>query len=163
MARGDQVYVYREIVGIPYEHHGIDCGDGTIIHYSKVGEAKIRRTSRASFARSNTIYTKKQTTAFISDNVIKRAESRLGEQRYDFFFNNCEHFATWCKTGRNECAQISNFGLRFEQMKLPQVTELSEELAGRAAQNESPEQTALLFQEALGNIAIATRTVIPQY
>ncbi len=30
MARGDQVYVYREFFSLDgvYEHHGIDCGDG---------------------------------------------------------------------------------------------------------------------------------------
>ena len=34
MAKGDQIYVMRELLGIPsiYEHHGIDCGDGTVIH-----------------------------------------------------------------------------------------------------------------------------------
>ncbi|MEO0769296.1 MAG: lecithin retinol acyltransferase family protein [Cyanobacteria bacterium J06649_4] len=159
MARGDQIYAYREIMGIPYEHHGIDCGDGTIIHYSKVGEASVSRTSRDVFARGSSVYIKEQPTAFISSNVVARAESRLGERQYDFFFNNCEHFATWCKTGRSECAQLSNFGLRFDQIKLPQV----EDLVGRAAQNEAPEQTLLLFQEALSNIAIATRTLLPQY
>lgn len=159
MARGDQVYVYREVVGIPYEHHGIDCGDGTVIHYSKVGEAEVSRTSRATFARGKTIYTKSQPTAFIADVVIERAESRLGERQYDLFFNNCEHFANWCKTGRSECLQLDNFGLRLGQVKLPQASEL----ARRAAQEESPERTIQLFEEALSNIVIATQTLLPQY
>lgn len=38
------------------------------------------------------------------DEVIARAESQIGEpglqnRRYHLFQNNCEHFATWCKTG----------------------------------------------------------------
>ena len=159
MSRGDQVYVYREIVSVPYQHHGIDCGDGTIIHYSKAGEAEIARASRAAFAQGQPMYVKKTATAFIPDIVIERAESRLGERQYDLFFNNCEHFADWCKTGRGECAQLTNFGLRLDQIKLPEVGDL----ARQAAQDESPQRTQLLFQEALGNITIATQTLLPQY
>jgi hypothetical protein len=159
MAMGDQVYAIREIIGIPYEHHGIDCGDGSFIHYSKIGEATIARSSREEFGRGTPIYIKDQPTAFIPTVVIERAESRLGERQYDLFFNNCEHFANWCKTGRNECAQLNEFGLRLDQIRLPQVNDLAQ----RAAQDESPEKTILLFQEALSNVAIATRTLLPQY
>ena len=159
MARGDQIYAIREILGIPYEHHGIDCGDGTVIHYSKVGEAEIALTTREAFARSGRVYVKDQPTAFISDVVIERAESRLGERQYDLFFNNCEHFANWCKTGRSECEQLNNFGLRLEQIKQPQVGTL----ARQAAENETPAQTLRLFNEALDNVAIATQTLLPQY
>jgi len=163
MTRGDQVYAYREVVGIPYEHHGIDCGDGTIIHYSKTPDAAIRRTSTDTFARGGAVYVKSQPTAFIPNIVVERAESRLDERQYDLFFNNCEHFANWCKTGRNDCLQLSNFGLRLDQIKLPQVGELAKEAANKAAYRESPEQTARLFQAALGNIALVTHTLIPQY
>jgi len=159
MARGDQVYVYRDVMGVPYEHHGIDCGDGTIIHYGKRGEAEIARTSRESFAKGKTIYTKSQPTSFIADIVVERAESRLGERQYDLFFNNCEHFANWCKVGRSECHQLNEFGLRSDQIKLPQV----DELGRSAAQDESPEQTRQLFETALSNVEIATRTLLPQY
>ena len=38
--------------------------------------------------------------------VVERALSRLGERAYNLFTNNCEHFATWCKTGRQRCSQI---------------------------------------------------------
>ena len=159
MARGDQIYAIREIIGIPYEHHGIDCGDNTVIHYSKQGEAAIARTARSTFARGSKIYTKSPPTAFIPDLVVERAESRLGERQYDLFFNNCEHFATWCKTGRSDCQQIDNFGLRLDQIRQPQASDL----ARRAAQKESPEKTMRLFEEALSNVAIATQTLLPQY
>ena len=159
MARGDQVYAIREVIGIPYEHHGIDCGDGTIIHYSKIGEAEISRTSRELFARGGRIYVVNQPTAFIPEVVVERACSRLGERRYDLFFNNCEHFANWCKVGRAESQQLRNFGLRFDQLKQPQISDLAQ----RAAQSDLPEQTLLLFREALGNVAIATKTLLPQY
>ena len=37
--------------------------------------------------------------------VLSRAKSKLGESKYDLFSNNCEHFATECKTGKPECCQ----------------------------------------------------------
>jgi hypothetical protein len=159
MARGDQIYVMRDIMGIPYEHHGIDYGDGTVIHYRKVGKAQVSRTSWQAFSWGNPVYTKQQPLAFIAEVVIQRAESRLGEQRYDLFFNNCEHFANWCKTGRNESLQLNSFGLQLDQIKLPQV----HHLADQAAQDESPAEILQLFEKALGNLAIATQTLLPEY
>jgi Lecithin retinol acyltransferase len=159
MGRGDQIYVMREMLGMPYQHHGIDCGDGSVIHYRKVGEAEIARTSWEAFARGNPVRVYAQSVAFIPDVVLERAQSRLGERKYDLFFNNCEHFATWCKTGRNESQQLNQFGLQSEQMKLPQV----EDLARQAAQDESPGAILQLFQKALGNLAIATQTLLPEY
>ncbi|EDX83757.1 NC domain family [Synechococcus sp. PCC 7335] len=167
MARGDQIYAMREVAGIPYEHHGIDRGDGSVIHYSKQDEAVIKQTPLATFARGEAIKVKPQPTAFIPSLVIERAESRLGEKEYDLFFNNCEHFANWCKTGRHECDQLNNFGLNLERVKLPEVTDLARQAARKAAgqspRDESPQKTYALFQTALENIAIATQTLLPAY
>ena len=50
MALGEQIYVYRELLNLQgvYQHHGIDCGDGTVIHYRKPSEV-IEKTSFATF------------------------------------------------------------------------------------------------------------------
>src|SRR5436190_1893564 len=40
------------------------------------------------------------------DAVVARAESRLGELGFDMWLNNCEHFATWCRTGISNSAQV---------------------------------------------------------
>ena len=159
MARGDQIYAMRELIGIPYEHHGIDRGDGSVIHYSKQGEAVIKRTTLETFARGGIVRVKSQPTAFIPSIVIERAESRLGEREYDLFFNNCEHFANWCKTGRSECVQLDDFGLDLERVKLPQVIDL----ARQAAEGEPTQPTYELFQTALKNVGIANRTLVPAY
>jgi hypothetical protein len=34
---------------------------------------------------------------------------RLGEQNYNLLFNNCEHFAHWCKTGRHRSNQVEDW------------------------------------------------------
>lgn len=147
----------RDVMGVPYQHHGIDCGDRTIIHYRKVGTATVARTSTEAFARGNPVYPVLRPVSFIPDVVISRAESRLGEQRYNLFFNNCEHFANWCKTGENVSPQLDDFGLRLDQIKLPGT------LTRQAAQQETPQAILDLFARALDNIAIATTTLLPDY
>jgi hypothetical protein len=147
----------RELVGIPglYQHHGIDCGDRSVIHYSKAGDiATVSRTSFDGFSWHQPVYPVHHQTCFVANVVIERAESRLGEQRYDLFVNNCEHFATWCKTGQSESAQLANFGLRLDQINLPEFRRLAE----RTAQERSPEQALVLFQQAMGDITHAYGT-----
>lgn len=43
---------------------------------------------------------------FQPEETIRRAYSRLGEERYSLISNNCEHFAIWCKTGRAQSSQV---------------------------------------------------------
>ena len=140
-----------------YQHHGIDCGDRTVIHYSKAQEvATVLRTPYASFSWGKPVFPVHHETCFVVDAVIERAVSRLGEQRYDLFLNNCEHFATWCKTGRSESKQLANFGFRLDQLNLPEFRRLAE----RTAQERSPEQAIVLFQRAMGDIATAYQTIL---
>lgn len=35
-----------------------------------------------------------------------RAKQRLAEERYNVFYNNCEHFAHYCKTGEPISPQV---------------------------------------------------------
>jgi hypothetical protein len=108
MARGDHIRVART----GYYHHGIDVGDGYVIHRAapdggvKAG-AQICKTTFADFAGRGRVeicvYAESdpETTAV-------RAESRLGESGYSLVFGNCEHFARWCVTGKSSSAQVSN-------------------------------------------------------
>jgi hypothetical protein len=163
MARGDQIYVMRDLVGLPglYQHHGIDCGDGAVIHYSKAQEiAEIARTSYDAFAWGNPVYLVRQSDPYPSDLVVQRAESRLGERQYDLLQNNCEHFANWCTTGRSESRQLASFGLRVDQLNLPELRRLAEGLSGTHRYPPSPAEARASFQKALGDIATAYTTTL---
>ncbi|NIA13428.1 MAG: hypothetical protein GWP08_05055 [Nitrospiraceae bacterium] len=107
MTRGDHIRVRRRR---GYWHHGIDCGDGTVIHYAgepfRKRHAVITRTSYAEFVRDNPVKTVRHGDADDPDTVLERATGRLGEACYHVVFNNCEHFARWCATGRHESKQI---------------------------------------------------------
>ncbi len=108
MARADHIYVKR----LGYTHHGIDTGNGTVIHYTgEVGQkanACIRRTPLDQFTKESEIHVHLYGECDPPDVVIERAESRMNEATYSLLFNNCEHFATWCKTGRHESEQVKN-------------------------------------------------------
>lgn len=42
------------------------------------------------------------------EETVARARSLIGETQYDLIFNNCEHFAVWCKTGVHKSYQVEN-------------------------------------------------------
>ena len=142
MAQGDHIYVER-INGV-YAHHGIDYGDGSVIHYTSKNwrqRPKVQHTSVAEFAKLGKVQVKnydafletlratgslQQKTSYqinrllsrlrgvdlekldwSPEAVIARAEARIGEQAFNIVFHNCEHFATWCKTGISSSEQVS--------------------------------------------------------
>ncbi|MFQ4139994.1 lecithin retinol acyltransferase family protein [Nodosilinea sp. PGN35] len=159
MAKGDQIYVLRDLAGVPglYQHHGIDCGDDTVIHYSKAREiAEIARTSYEAFSWGKAVYPVRQSIIYPPDTVVERATSRLGERQYDLLLNNCEHFANWCTTGRSESRQLASFGLQPGQLNLPELRRLAE----RDHHVTTPEQARANFRKALGDIATAYNTTL---
>ena len=162
MAQGDQIYVYRELLKLQgvYEHHGIDCGDGTVIHYRKPSET-VERTSLATFARGNQIYVKQYAVGFcfILDVVVQRAESRLGERKYNMLFNNCEHFANWCKTGISDSKQVRNFIPAIEKLNTYNLYEPLKQ----ALQETNPNNAEQLLKQALADIKIVWDRIQPQY
>ena len=140
MARGDHIYVQR--LGGLYSHHGIDCGDGTVIHLTALGRGPpgVERVTLEQFAEGDPVKVRDY-DAFLRaasgteravrhqslalgrvldaargrsvsdpdtspDAVVARAESRLGELGFDVWLHNCEHFATWCRTGISNSTQV---------------------------------------------------------
>ncbi|QEY32536.1 NC domain protein [Synechococcus sp. RSCCF101] len=106
MAAADHITVPRRH-GL-FLHHGIDLGDGTVAHYLEGRE--ILRSPLSDFASDGG-----PTQVVDHDRcdpagvTLRRAMGRIGEQRYNLLFNNCEHFATWCKTGRHRSRQVEDW------------------------------------------------------
>lgn len=101
MPKGDHIYVSHQF----YTHHGIDIGDGTVVALSRQA-GRVARISREEFGGGNRIYVRPYDTCDAKETTIRRALESVGREEYDVFFNNCEHFATWCKTGRRESHQV---------------------------------------------------------
>lgn len=55
----------------------------------------------------------KKITLYSPEKTVERAESQLGKGNYNLVFNNCEHFAVWCKTGVKESGQVDKFFEEF--------------------------------------------------
>jgi hypothetical protein len=110
MARGDHVYVRR---GRRYTHHGIDCGDGSVIHYVRphVGVRHVGRTSHEVFAAGSPVKVRTYAHRLTAEQTVRNAESRIGSLGYHLVRNNCEHFAAWCCTGRAASGQVRRWAL----------------------------------------------------
>jgi hypothetical protein len=162
MAKGDCIYVYRnfgQLTGV-YKHYGIDCGDGTVIHYRKPSEV-VEQTSIATFSRSNPVYVAEYGTGFgyIPDVVVERAKSRLGERDYNLLSNNCEHFASWCKTGISDSKQIRNYLPAIATLDISRLYEpIQQALTGKDSNTNQK-----LTSEALIDIKSVWNQVQPKY
>ena len=162
MAKGDRIYAYRnwgQVEGL-YQHHGIDCGDGTVIHYRKPSEV-IERTSMATFSQGNPVYVVEYSDGFgyTADAVVERAKSRLGEHDYNLLFNNCEHFASWCKTGVNQSRQIRDMLPIVDKFNTSKLYEpIKNALKGK--DNQTAQQ---LLAESLIDIKSVWNQIQPQY
>ncbi len=112
MARADHVYVLRKL---GYTHHGVDTGEGHIIHFSgEPGAAKldacITRSTVDEFLDGGELRVRAYGKRDDAATTLARAESKLGDTGYHLVTNNCEHFATWCCTGRPASHQVRGLG-----------------------------------------------------
>lgn len=120
MARGDHFFVWRQQHGVPFQHHGIDVGDGTAIHFTdgrdgiagpagSTDDFVIQQTSMDLVTRDgrDRLHFVQHQIRFSPDAVIDRARSRIGRQGYHVVFDNCEHFACWCVVAEDESRQIN--------------------------------------------------------
>ena len=107
MSAADHLQVPRQH-GL-FLHHGIDLGDGSVAHYLEGRE--ILRSPVAEFSRGEPVAAVPyaEGTCSPAGVTLRRAMGRLGEQNYNLLFNNCEHFAHWCKTGRHRSAQVEGW------------------------------------------------------
>ena len=104
---------------VGYSHYGIYvkkpfCSE-MVIHYvpDDDGDVKgiVRETSLDDFLDGagsfeiRTFSSKQYQHIYSGEETVQRARSKLGCRGYDLIFNNCEHFATWCKTGEYRSSQ----------------------------------------------------------
>jgi hypothetical protein len=110
---GDVIWADRVARGKPYNHCGVYIGNGRVIHFaapegSEINQenAIVHETSFESFKDGCPVKVVDFPNGKSPDETIERAFSRLGEKGYDFIANNCDHFATWCKTGEHRSLQV---------------------------------------------------------
>lgn len=101
-----------------YTHHGIYVGGDRVVHYAGWSLAllpgPVEEVSLAEFAAGREVTVRDDSRAHFSpDEIVARARSRLGEDRYRLATNNCEHFCAWCLTGESRSRQIETIADRL--------------------------------------------------
>lgn len=102
-----------------YSHHGIYVGQDRVVHFESTPVRKflgplqgdpprICEVSLSDFARGRQWIVREYADCSSGEEAVERAQSRVGEQGYDLFDNNCEHFAVWCKTGQSHSSQVQS-------------------------------------------------------
>lgn len=96
---GDELVSRRGI----YTHHGIYVGGQKVIHYSGFakglfsGAGVVEYISLNDFCNGEKTWIRRHSNPpFKCREIVARAKSRLNEDDYSLFSNNCEHFARWC-------------------------------------------------------------------
>lgn len=105
-----------------YVHHGIYVGEGRVVHYGGLARSwrrgPVEEVSLARFAAGRAVRVKPAAEPrYDSAEIVARARSRLGENRYRLASNNCEHFCEWCIHGEPKSEQIERL-LRLPLMLL---------------------------------------------
>jgi hypothetical protein len=94
-----------------YTHHGVYVGAGRVVHYSgfsafwQCGPVEEVPVSRFCAGREARVVDHPR-SVFSPEEIVRRARSRLGENDYRLFTNNCEHFCNWCLNGVSHSAQV---------------------------------------------------------
>lgn len=116
LSPGDHVAYYRDYLVLKLEHHAIvesvdvENGHYSIIEYTgspvKVDGnfASVRKTT-LSFVNNNKMYRIDYDHCLPPEITLMLANERIGEAEYRILKNNCEHFATYCKTRTPFCRQ----------------------------------------------------------
>lgn len=103
-----------------YSHHGIYIGNERVVHFESTPVRKflgqvsgqpprIQESNLTEFSGDKIIHVRRYTEMVLSpDKTVAMAHSRIGEEGYHLFDNNCEHFAVWCKTGNESSTQVES-------------------------------------------------------
>jgi hypothetical protein len=94
-----------------YAHHGVYVGGGAVVHYAAFAKhwhrGPVEETSLRRFADGHPVWVRPgRPNGLPCTEIVRRARSRLGENRYRFFSNNCEHLSEWCVNGEHCSPQV---------------------------------------------------------
>jgi hypothetical protein len=103
-----------------YLHHGVYAGNGRVIHYGGfhrlLTSRPVEEISLEEFTLGRGLKVKPWVAPkFSGTDVVERARSRIGENRYRLFSNNCEHFTEWCIGGTSRSPQLEALKARVKK------------------------------------------------
>ena len=104
-----------------YAHHGVYVGGGAVVHYAAFAKhwrrGPVEETSLLRFAQGHAVWIRPgRSNRLQSAEIVRRARSRLGEDCYSFFTNNCEHLSEWCVNGEHRSPQVESLLIRLRRV-----------------------------------------------
>ena len=112
---GDVLSVNRGI----YKHYGVYVGNDSVVHFSggegfelSAKRACIRKTSLENFRKNDEIQIETRCCeSYSRKETVMRALGAVGTEKgkYALPWNNCEHFANWCRYGEKRSSQVEQF------------------------------------------------------
>jgi hypothetical protein len=124
---GDHIYVRRK--RLLYSHHGIYAGAGAVIHYK--GAEKEKRdpaviiTDLDNFLSGGRLRRRNYKERLPYSESLRIARKHLSKKGYSLRINNCEHFATYCATGKRKVSKSEEQWVVFSRLRLLQPAHLS--------------------------------------
>lgn len=106
MEAGD--IIFRSTVKNPqFYHEGIFVGNNKVIHIMNRGmNVYVVKETLEKFASNKNVKIKKIKTKYSKQDMVKRAESMVGQKiSYDIFLNNCENFTNMVANDKNVSLQ----------------------------------------------------------
>lgn len=96
-----------------YTHHGIYIGGGNVVHYAGLcrfsNSGAVEEVALSEFTLGHPVRVVDHSESFYStEDIVRRARSRVGEKDYRLMTNNCEHFCNWCICGLSRSVQIEH-------------------------------------------------------
>ena len=105
---GDHICVRRS--GKFYTHHGIYMGNRKIIHFagsiSEKIDPTVHETDLSTFLKGGILRRHDYNRRLLPYETVRIAKEQLTNGRYSMIWNNCEHFATYCATGKKKSRQV---------------------------------------------------------
>jgi hypothetical protein len=97
-----------------YVHHGLYVGQGRVIHYAGLKtllrRGPVEEVTLDQFSAGRGWQVKAGAApAYGGWAAVERARTRLGEDRYRIWSNNCEHFVEWCLSGTPRSEQVEQW------------------------------------------------------
>ena len=111
-------------MGLRYHHHGIDLGEGQVIHRSGEPDDLMNKTharivvcSLEEFLEGGELEIEDAIRPWDdAQAVINRAMSQIDSGGYHLIWNNCEHFAHWARRGKWKSQQVRQAGVKAAAM-----------------------------------------------
>jgi hypothetical protein len=106
-----------------YTHHGIYVGQDRAVQYGGLSfglrRGPVEEVALSEFCLGRPIRIRSpRATSLDRDEVVRRARSRLGENRYHVLKNNCEHFCEWCASGEHRSYQVDRLIARASFLRI---------------------------------------------